>query len=326
MDTQKLTEIFDKDGSFAIVVGSNYTVDEMGAALSLYLALSARGKDVTVISTKQPLVEVSNLVGIDKVKSGFESKTGDLVVSFPYQTDEIGKVSYTLEGGFLNIIVKPKDNPLSFGEKDVIFRRAGDVPSVLIAVGVKRLSDLSSLFSIEGLKDTTIVNLDKMGNNEAFGDVVIVSQTASSVSEQAANILLTLAYPIDSDIAQNLMSGIVTSTGNFQSPRTSSLAFEMAGILLRNGARREIPRPQQVRNAQPFQRIAQQTQQPMRNPITVSPQAVRSDSPQALHSGSGQAIKEFPREQKKDDLPAGRQEAPPDWLGPKIFKGSTNVE
>lgn len=310
MDTQKLTEIFDKDGSFAIVVGSSYTVDEMGAALSLYLALSGKGKDVTVISIRQPLVEVSNLVGIDKVKSGFESKTGDLVVSFPYQTDEIGKVSYTLEGGFLNIIVKPKDNSLSFGEKDVIFRRAGDVPSVLISVGVKRLSDLSSLFSIEGLKDTTIVNIDKMGNNEAFGDVVIVSQTASSVSEQVANILLTLAYPIDPDIAQNLMSGIVVSTGNFQSPRTSSLAFEMAGILLRNGARREIPRPQQTRSAQPFQRIAQQAQQPMRNPIPVSPQAV----------------KEFPREQKKDDLPAGRQEAPPDWLGPKIFKGSTNVE
>ena len=311
MDTQKLTEIFDKGGTFAIVIGSTYTVDEMGAALALYLALSSKGKDVTVISTKQPLVEVSNLVGIDKVKPGFESETGDLVVSFPYQNDEIGKVSYTLEAGFLNIIVKPKDNFLSFGEEDVIFKRAGDVPSVLIAVGVKRLSDLSSLFSIEGLKDTTIVNIDKMGNNESFGDVVIVSQTASSVSEQAANILLTLSYPIDPDIAQNLMSGIVTSTGNFQSPRTSSLAFEMAGVLLRNGARREIPRPQQARSAQPFQRVTQQAQQPIRNSVPFSPQALRSDS--------GQAIKEFPREQKKD-------EAPPDWLGPKIFKGSTSVE
>ena len=291
MDTQKLTEIFDKGGSFAIVIGSTYTVDEMGAALALYLALSSKGKDVTVISTKQPLVEVSNLVGIDKVKPGFESKTGDLVVSFPYQNDEIGKVSYTLEAGFLNIIVKPKDNFLSFGEKDVIFKRAGDVPSVIIAVGVKRLSDLSSLFSIEGLKDTTIVNIDKMGNNEAFGDVVIVSQTASSVSEQAANILLTLSYPIDPDIAQNLMSGIVTSTGNFQSPRTSSLAFEMAGVLLRNGARREIPRPQQSRSAQPFQRVTQQVQQPIRNSVSLSPQALRSDSGQALSSSSGQAIK-----------------------------------
>ncbi len=305
MDIQRLTEIFDKDGSFAIVVGQNYTQDEMGAALSIYLALSSKGKDVSIISVKQPLVEVSNLVGIDKVKPNFESKTGDLVVSFPYQTDEIGKVSYTLEGGFLNIIVKPKENALSFGEKDVIFKRAGDVPSVLITVGVKRLSDLSSLFSIEGLKDTTIVNIDKMGNNESFGDVVIVSQNASSVSEQVANILLTLSYPIDSDIAQNLMSGIIISTGNFQSPRTSSLAFEMAGILLRNGARREAPRP-----AAPYQ---PRMQQPFPRPIPTA-QPVRGITP-----NQPKQIREFPREQKKD-------EAPPDWLGPKIFKGSTNVE
>src|SRR3989344_2672802 len=144
MDTQKLAEIFDKDGTFAIVIGSTYTVDEMGAALSLYLALSSKGKDVTVISTKQPLVEVSNLVGIDKVKPGFESKTGDLVVSFPYQNDEIGKVSYTLEGGFLNIIVKPKADSLSFGERDVLFKRSGKTPEVLITVGVKRISELQA--------------------------------------------------------------------------------------------------------------------------------------------------------------------------------------
>src|ERR1035437_8393877 len=110
MDIQKLKEIFEKDGTFAIVVGSAYTVDEMGAALSLYLTLTSLGRNVAVISTKQPLVEVSNLVGIDKVKSNYESKNGDLILSFPYVEDEIGKVSYTLENGSLNIIVKPKEN------------------------------------------------------------------------------------------------------------------------------------------------------------------------------------------------------------------------
>ncbi len=34
---------------------------------------------------------------------------------------------------------------------------------------------------------------------------------------------------------------------------------------------------------------------------------------------STSAQNEFPNEQKKDD-------APPDWLAPKIYKGSTNVE
>lgn len=345
MDIQKLRDIFDKENSFAIVVGSSYAIDEMGGALALYLTLSSQGKNVSVISSKPPLVEVSNLVGIDRVRQSFEPTSGDLVVSFPYQGDEIGKVSYTLETGFLNIIVKPKDNALSFGEKDVLFKRNGEAPKVLIAVGVKRLSELSQMFNIEALKDTTIVNIDKAGANEGFGDIVIIGQSASSVSEQIANIMLSLAYPMDTDVSQNLLSGIVHATEDFQSSRTSSLAFEMAGILLRSGAVRESVGSFQSRRptAQPVNNfvddvlpnpLAQQVIS--QNPLSAqafSPQSLRSNSPrvtrpissQALSSNSGQALPsnsaqaEFPREQKKD-------EAPPDWLAPKIYKGSTNVE
>lgn len=351
MDIQRLRDIFEKENSFAIVVGSSYTIDEMGGALALYLTLSAQGKDVSVISSKQPLVEVSNLVGIDRVKSAYESKGGDLIVSFPYQGDEIGKVSYTLEAGFLNIIVKPKENALSFGEQDVLFKRSGEVaPRVLIAVGVKRLSELSTIFSIDSLKDTVIVNIDKNSTNEGYGDVILIGQSASSVSEQIANVLLTLAYPMDPDISQNLLSGIVNATEDFQSPITSSLAFEMAGILLRNGAvreslnkaplRRPFPQPQPVNSFvddvlpnPSLQQVVSQRQsqtsagrqaaisQALRSASTqgfsTPTQSMNSNSAQALHGSSAQA--EFPREQKKD-------EAPPDWLAPKIYKGSTNVE
>lgn len=323
MDSQRLREIFEKEGSYVIVVGQTYTLDEMGASLALYLTLTSRGKNVSIISQKQPLVEVSNLIGIDKVRPNYESKTGDLVVSFPYQEDEIGKVSYTLEDGFLNIIVKPKDQALSFGEKNVLFKRAGDVPQVLITVGVKRLSELSAMFNIEGLKDTTIVNIDRIGNNEGFGEVVIMGEGASSVSEQVANMLLTLGYPMDPDISQNLMSGLIFATVNFQSPRTSSLAFEMAGILLRNGAVRQAPRAEQVPSRpQPLRVPSMPGRQPLADPLAAvqpnrAPNQVIQAAPQALRSSSGQA--EFPREQKKD-------EAPPDWLAPKIFKGSTSVE
>jgi nanoRNase/pAp phosphatase (c-di-AMP/oligoRNAs hydrolase) len=317
MDIQRLKEIFEKQGTFAIVVGQAYTVDEMASALSIYLTLKTLGKDVSVVSAKQPLVEVSNLVGIDVVKPSYEASGGDLIVSFPYQQDEIGKVSYTLEGGLLNIIVKPKDAPLSFGEKDVIFKRSGNIPNVIITVGVKRISELQAFFDVQALKDTTIVNVDKAGNNEGFGDVVVVGQGASSVSEQVANLMLSLGYPMDPDMSQNLMSGIVASTGNFQSPRTSSLAFEMAGILLRNGARREAPRQQ----SQPARTPQQQFGYPSRP--TPQPQMQSQAQTQPQVQPRVQPVRDYPREQKKEDR---GQEAPPDWLAPKIFKGSTTVE
>jgi hypothetical protein len=72
MDIQRIKEIFDGNNTFAVVVGQNYTVDEMGSALSVYLILKSLGKDINVISSKQPLVEVSSLVGIDTVKPNFE--------------------------------------------------------------------------------------------------------------------------------------------------------------------------------------------------------------------------------------------------------------
>lgn len=324
MDIQRLKEVFEGQGSFVVVVGQGYSVDEMASALSVYLTLKAQGRDISIVTAKQPLVEVSNLVGIDKVKPSFESNTGDLIVSFPYQQNEIGKVSYTLENGLLNIIVKPKDAPLSFGEKDVIFKRSGSNPDVLIAIGVKRISELQEFFDVQSLKDTTIVNIDKQGANEGFGDIVVIGQNSSSVSEQVANLMLDMGIPVDSDIAQNLMDGIIHSTKNFQSPRTSSLAFEMAGILLRQGARRESQGgpQQQSRTPQQFGHNMRRPQRQSRGGDQqrgVQPRQQQS-RPQDNQNSGTQNLRDYTEsEQRKDD-------APPEWLTPKILKGSTPVE
>jgi hypothetical protein len=289
----------------------------MASALSIYLTLKSLGKDVSIISGKQPLVEVSNLVGIDRVTPTFESSNGDLIVSFPYQQDEIGKVSYTLENGLLNIIVKPKDAPLSFGEKDVIFKRSGNNPEVLITVGVKRISELQSFFDVQSLKDTAIVNIDKVDVNEGFGDIVIINQESSSVSEQVASLILDMGLSLDPDISQNLMSGIISATRNFQSSRTSSIAFEMAGVLLRNGAKREMPRPtEQARTPQQFGYRPRQPQQIGSQQVGVQQAGIQN---QQRTQQIRQQIKEYQREKKGD-------ETPPDWLEPKIYKGSTDVE
>lgn len=323
MENPGLKQVFEKNGPFGIMVGESYGTDEMGAALSIYLTLKSLGKDVSIVATKAPTVEVSSLIGIDQVKERFTSQSGDLVVSFPYREDEIGKVSYTLENGLLNIIVKPKEGGLSFGEKDVLFKRTGDTPTVLFTIGVKRLSEVSRVLRIEDLKDTTIVNIDRPGNNEGFGDVVMISQNTSSVSEQVANMLLSQGFPIDSDISQNLMSGIISATGNFQSPRTSSIAFEMAGLLMRNGARREMQRqertdfrdPRSFGQARPTRPFSPRFQQG--NPVSSQ------FNPNVQNQQK--STTEVNREQGKINQEAG-QDAPPDWLAPKIFKGSTNVE
>src|SRR3989344_6939689 len=207
MDTNlqaRVQEILQKNEKIAIAFGQNPSLDDIAAALSLYLGLTQLNKAVSVASPSQPLVEHSSLVGIDHVKTQLGGEGGDLVVSFPYREGEIDKVSYTIESGFLNIVVKAGGQGLAFKEQDVRYTRGGGVPQVLFIVGTPRLSDLGTLFNPEALKDTTIINIDNKQDNQGFGDVVLVSQTASSVSEQVAELLLNLGVNLEIDLSQNL--------------------------------------------------------------------------------------------------------------------------
>ena len=314
----RLNEFLQSKKSIAVVTSKDPSVDQMAAALSLYLSLSSAGRQVTIATPNNPLVELSNLVAIDKVKTSLGSQTGDLVVSFPYKRGEIEKVSYTLEDGFLNIVVKAGELGFSFDEKDVKYVRPTGTPDLLFIVGASRLSDLGKLFDPESLKDTTVVNIDNSSQNQGFGDLVLVSNKLSSVSEEVANMLVSLNLPMDFDISQNLLDGILFATGNFQNPNTSSLALEMAGVLMRNGAKRESQVKEMAStafNRSDVQRVPQQNSQPANN----QPQAPvqNQQNQQAPAQNTNEQSSPVNQDQNFNNPPQ-------DWLTPKVYKGSTN--
>lgn len=295
---QRIQELISRNEKIGIAVGKGPTIDTMGGALALYLALISLRKKVTVACVEEPTVAISSLVGIDKVRTTLDGESADLVVSFPYREGEIEKVSYTIEEGNLNIVVKAADTGLSFSEKDVQYRRNGGVPTLLFIVGTPRLSDLGSLFDATELKDTTVVNIDNTSQNQGFGDVTFVSSQFSSVCEQVASLLSSLAIPIDTDIAQNLLYGITFATDNFQKPTTSYLAFETAGKLMQKGALRQSPA------------------------VASAPHAV----PDALFEED--FLDDFSRDRKhhQQEKQMGKGKKPPsDWLVPRVYKGSTEV-
>jgi len=307
MDNRVLGQIKDfigKNNKIGIAVGKNPGVDEMGGALCLYLSLQTFGKDVSIACPTEALVEHSDLVGIDKVKSGFEGGAGDMVVSFPYREGEIEKISYTLEDGFLNIVVKAGENGLSFSENDVIFKRSQGYPGLLFVVGTPRLSDLDRIFDPQALKDTVVINIDNKSDNQGFGDIAMVSPNNSSLCERIGDLILSLDLPLDIDTAQNLLIGIENATENFQNTKTSPLAFEVAGKLMKNGAVRSDKRFTEESS------IFSQKNIP-------KPRIDKKDQfrPGPASQAGGQA------------MPAGRQgkNPPVDWLAPKIYKGSTNI-
>lgn len=293
----KIREAIEKYNNIAIAVPASPLMDEMAAALGLYLSLSTLGKNITVASPTTPLVEVSNLVGIDRVQTTLGGGTGDLVVSFPYREGEIEKVSYTRDDNFLNIVVKAGELGLNFDEGDVRYTRGGASPELLFVIGAERVTDLGNLYDVNNLKDTLVVNIDNKSQNQGYGDILMVSTKLSSISEAVVNLIVSLNYRLDIDIAQNLMLGISSATNNFQNPNTSSLAFEMAGILMRSGAIR------------PTQGVLNQRQAPRQDDfIKQTESKVRTEEIERKEN-IGQITKASP---------------PDDWLEPKIYKGSTN--
>lgn len=294
---EKIKDLIAKNESIGIAVGRNPGVDEMAAALALYLTLSESGKKVIVVCPTEPIVEVSSLVGINKVKKSFEgSADGDLTVTFPYREGEIEKISYTLEEGKLNILVKAGENGLSFNEKDIEYKRGGAAPGLVVVVGTPRISDLGTAFDMETLKDSKVINIDYRPENQGFGDIPLIGRNASSVSELMSNFISSLGFNIDVDIASNLFTGIIAATNNFQNETTSALAFETAAFLLKKGAVRQS---------------------------ADSKKDIVEDSffaPKTQHKIPSFSKKTIGTEEKKTE-----NNPPDDWLAPKIYKGSTSV-
>src|ERR1035437_556565 len=335
----KIREAVGKYSNIAIAAPKDATVDEMGASLRLYLAIEDLGKSLSIATPNTPLVEVSSLVAIDEVKTTLGAESGDLVVSFPYREGEIEKVSYTRDDSFLNIVVKAGEKGLNFDQKDVSFTRGTNAPELLFVVGAARVSDLGKLFDPAVLKDTVVINIDNKADNQGFGDIIMTSTKFSSVSEMVANVIFSTGFKMDLDIAQNLMLGIATATNNFQDAQTSSLAFEMAGVLMRNGALRPSSPTSNSRRKltadfdeeeKPFSGEASFEQNPfgVKTPGELERQPRPDTKPRYIPPAQPKASPAQPQIQsqpKPVTQPQAQDNNPPeDWLEPKIYKGSTN--
>jgi c-di-AMP phosphodiesterase-like protein len=301
---EKIKDLLSKNENIGIAVGKNPGVDEMAGALALYLALSQASKKVTVVCPTEPIVKVSSLVGIDKVKKSFEGgENGDLTVTFPYKEGEIEKISYTLEEGKLNILVKAGEDGLSFNEKDIEYKREGAAPGLVFVVGTPRISDLGTAFDMETLKDSKVINIDYRPENQGFGDIPLLGKNASSVCELMANFISSLDLEMDVDTASNLLTGIIDATDNFQSSQTSPLAFETAAYLLKKGAIRKTKK-------------------------LTAPDDIETDaffSPKMQRKTPSFPEMTIGTEEKKEKVKVDEDNPPEDWLSPKIYKGSTSV-
>lgn len=306
-----------------VIVGNSHNLDKLASSLSLYLTLKLLGKNVQIISKSDPIVEHSNLVGIDKIKKSFDGLIKTFTISLPYKEGEIEKVSYKEEGDRLNLDLQASESGISFTERDIRFIKKGSTPSLLFAVGVPTINEFNGIASSDSA--IRVVNVDNNVRNEFYGDVVFVDGSFSSLSEIISKLLYEMSWPIDIDIAQNLMDGLSSATGNFNSPSTSVFAFEAAAFLMKNGARRKSHDKIGAgkRNLQFGQK---QTRPMMGLPIGRSDPLSRTlghqQSVDPLSYLAPQPVPQGKTLHTANDTPA----IPEDWLSPKVFRQPKNQQ
>ncbi len=270
------------------------SLDKIAAALALFLSLKKTGKTVTIVCPDEMTVELSSLVGVDKIGQKLGGK--NLVISFDYIEDSIEKVSYNIENNKFNLLIQPKAGFPPLSTDKVNYSSSGGADLIFV-VGAQKLEDLGNLYSQEKqlYQQSSVVNLDVDPKNTQFGKINLTVPTVSSCSELVAGLISALRMPIDQDIATNLFLGIEKMTQGFTSPKTSASTFELTAFCLRAGARRRRvspePRPKKATSSG----------------STLSPMP------------SGVSAKKAPLKEEKEEKPAA------DWFEPKIFKGSTRV-
>lgn len=335
-----------QNNTIGIVLGEKVSIDTAAAALGIYLSLKEAGKNPQIISKKDPIVEIANLVGINKIGKSFSGNSNKVVVSLPYNRGEIGKVSYKEENGRINFHLTATEGKsiTAYEANDINLIWDGAMPSVIITFGVESLNQLSEFTGVDE-KSTRIINIDN--SEESFGEISIIGNSFSSVSEIVVKIIKELNLPLNIDIAQNLLDGILYGTRNFTKSNTSSYAFESAGILMQYGAVRVDNRNTNTnREATENQnRSSHQTGSQNRNQRhqSRSGNQMSSNRNQGQHINqnrdrSDEAHKATPRAEKsvtevspsRGDIPLSQaqddKDVPNDWLTPKVFKGSQNID
>jgi nanoRNase/pAp phosphatase (c-di-AMP/oligoRNAs hydrolase) len=291
-----------------IVTRPNPSFDAVSSMVSLALSFEKMQKKVTLFCPTPLTVEFGNLVGINRVQTQVGNK--NLVVTLKgFAKSGVDKVSYNVEGDDFNLVVVPKTGATAFDPQNIVYNYSGVDSQMVILVDVPSLDSLGEFYQKE--KDlfakAPLVNVDASNANTNYAQCNLTNAAASSCIEITGYLLQYLKYQIDSDIATNILYGLMKATGNLVDAKVRAETYELVGMMMRMGARRVQVMQfmgQQVLSGQPVA-PAVQTQTQMQMP-SAPPYAAANVVPVAPQASSN-------------------ANPPADWTQPKIYKGGSLV-
>lgn len=236
---EQFASLLQKAKNILILLPQNPDGDAIGSAWAFYFFLKKRESAATIAFANgntnlekyqflpQPETILNKLTGARDFILSFNTKHNPILSSRAEKLEDEFRVYITPEHGAID----PRDfsfTPASFRYDLVVTFNCPDKE----ATG-KIYEENPDIFY-----EIPVVNIDHHSNNENFGQINLVNLTASSTSEVLAEILekLNAAAFLDENIANCLLTGIISATESFQKRNTTPKALQIAATLMDKGA------------------------------------------------------------------------------------------
>ena len=290
-----LKTIVDQAKSVLILLPTRPYFDQVAAGLSLYLAIRGE-KEAAVISASPMTVEFNRLVGVNKITQDLGNK--NLIIRFSnYEAKNIEKVSYDVENREFRLSIIAKQGVSAPTMEQAEITSSGVSTDTIILVGGINETHFPALSS----KELAGAKIAHVGGRPlvlpAGRNIISLVSSASSASEVTAGLLKESGYEIDGDIATNLVMGIEEGSNKFSSSEVTAETFQIFAELMRAGGRRMVSIKGQR--------------------ASVPPSAIPGRLPK-------QPVQQVQPLREKTQIETQKENAPKDWLQPKIYKG-TNI-
>lgn len=315
-----------KNVLIALPAGSN--IDKLAAGLALFLILEAAGKQTNVVCDDNILVGQSHLFGVDHIQKNITSiEGGNLTITLEGVAASDGsvpaleKLDWFAEGSNLNLVFHVLPGQ-TFQPARITPRYQGSGFNLIFTIGAVNLNALGNAYlqNQNAFSGTHIVNIDTQAANTSFGQTNVVDTQASSLSEVMVNLISDLGLNLDADCAGNLLAGIFDVTGNLTNQATADTYMAVAQCLRAGGKKPGLP----VSSQQP--QPVSQPQQPSYDWSALIPKnepQVQSQVDAGDHETVSQQNPQPAPEERPYEEGVISETGEPDWLTPKIFKGSS---
>ena len=305
-----------------IALPVNADIDKMAAGLALHLSLAKIGKEASIVSETTIRVAQSHLFAIDRIQNTLPQvgHGGDLTIKLEGVAAADGtipsleKLDWYAENNNLNLVFHVVPGQ-TFQPTNIVPITSGSGFDLIFVIGAASLSDLGNLQiqNQAAFSGAHLVNMDNQQSNSSFGKINILDPNCSSASEIITNVINALGLPLNSDIASNLIAGVFMATNNLTNPQVNAETFMVVATLLRAGGKKPTNSTQAPNQGSDLSALMpKQPQEAFVNPQIV---AVPPRSSVTIQSGS-------PEERPQGERVSSEGESEPDWLTPKIFKGT----